>query len=430
MKPIYFVAGAVAFLLLVQDSNAQWVAQNSGTSKNLRDVAMLDSLHAVCVGEGESILHTSDGGTTWQTVHTGTSTLYSVSFISKMRGVAGGDSTVLFTDDGGVTWTKSDSGITTSIYRVSCVDTSSMVAVGSHGYFDIYLSTDAGVSWVLKYTYSTGGANSPYGGFSGLAFDGRFGVACGGSNNSSYYPQKWVSTYDGGRTWNDMPFNYDGIGTLKFVSIPDTSSIFLAVDSPTWQLQPQFAMSTDEGNTWSVEYTLDVSQSFTSLYFLNALKGFVAFTPDSLIGTEDGGKTWHAVDLGRVGQINGISFSDPRNGMLVEDGGLIMRTRNGGITGIKQQSGARVPGNIQLYCCYPNPFNPSTTITYQIARESYVSLNVYNSLGQLVKKLVSETQQSGRYHVLFDGSYFPSGVYFCKLICDGTASTTKMVLVK
>jgi hypothetical protein len=84
----------------------------------------------------------------------------------------------------------------------------------------------------------------------------------------------------------------------------------------------------------------------------------------------------------------------------------------------------------------PNPFNPSTVISYELAREGLVRLVVYDLRGQLVRELVSERQGAGRYQVLWDGrdgrgAGAGAGVYFARLVAaDATAITIKMILVK
>ncbi len=74
-----------------------------------------------------------------------------------------------------------------------------------------------------------------------------------------------------------------------------------------------------------------------------------------------------------------------------------------------------VPEVYRLYQNYPNPFNESTSICYGLPHPSYVSIKVYNTLGQEVATLISEDKLSGRYTVQFDGSTLASGIYFYRL---------------
>jgi len=88
------------------------------------------------------------------------------------------------------------------------------------------------------------------------------------------------------------------------------------------------------------------------------------------------------------------------------------------------------PNSYNLFNNYPNPFNPSTTITYQIPKNSFVKLIVYNTLGQEVAKLVSEQQSHGKYSVQFDASNLPSGIYIYKLQAGDFIESKKMVMTK
>lgn len=79
---------------------------------------------------------------------------------------------------------------------------------------------------------------------------------------------------------------------------------------------------------------------------------------------------------------------------------------------------------------YPNPFNPTTQISYQIPNDGFVNLTVYNSLGQEVAVLVNQHQSIGRYSVQFNAANFPSGIFFYTIKADGFYSVKKMLLLK
>jgi hypothetical protein len=78
----------------------------------------------------------------------------------------------------------------------------------------------------------------------------------------------------------------------------------------------------------------------------------------------------------------------------------------------------------------PNPFNPSTAISYQVPRGGPVRLAVFDILGREVALLVNGPQPPGRYSVRFDGSRFSSGVYLCRLEAGGSAAVRRMLLLK
>ena len=88
------------------------------------------------------------------------------------------------------------------------------------------------------------------------------------------------------------------------------------------------------------------------------------------------------------------------------------------------------PAEFHLFQNYANPFNPSTTIRYQLPERSYVTLMLFNLLGEEVATLVSEIQESGYKSVKFDATGQPSGVYFYRLTAGRYVGTKKTLLVR
>lgn len=97
--------------------------------------------------------------------------------------------------------------------------------------------------------------------------------------------------------------------------------------------------------------------------------------------------------------------------------------------GINQIS-SLVPEKFELYNNYPNPFNPSTTIKFDIAKSQFVKLVVYNMLGEQVSSIVNQNLTPGSYSVDFDASSLSSGMYFYRIESQGFAQTRRMVLIK
>ncbi|MCX6162408.1 MAG: T9SS type A sorting domain-containing protein [Ignavibacteriae bacterium] len=91
--------------------------------------------------------------------------------------------------------------------------------------------------------------------------------------------------------------------------------------------------------------------------------------------------------------------------------------------------------DFQLHQNYPNPFNPSTNIKFQIKKNSFVSLKVYNLLGMEIATLVNEKLPAGTYETRFSinsltNKQLTSGVYFYKLETNGFSETRQMILLK
>jgi hypothetical protein len=91
-----------------------------------------------------------------------------------------------------------------------------------------------------------------------------------------------------------------------------------------------------------------------------------------------------------------------------------------------------LPKNFSLYQNFPNPFNPTTLITYQLPKKSFVRLEVYNLLGTKIATLVNETQDAGTYNAVFAGSEYnlASGIYFYKLSTGNFIAVKKMTYLK
>ncbi len=89
-----------------------------------------------------------------------------------------------------------------------------------------------------------------------------------------------------------------------------------------------------------------------------------------------------------------------------------------------------LPTEFMLYPNYPNPFNPSTTLQFDLARAGDVRLTVFDVLGKEVASLVDSRMNAGVHSVEFEGEKFASGVYFARLSAGNLAMTRKMVLLK
>ena len=97
--------------------------------------------------------------------------------------------------------------------------------------------------------------------------------------------------------------------------------------------------------------------------------------------------------------------------------------------GINQISN-EVPDGFSLSQNYPNPFNPVTRIKFNIAKESSVSITVFDVLGRHISTLVNEKLAAGSYETEWSAVNMPGGVYFYKIETDDFTETKKMMLVK
>jgi len=97
--------------------------------------------------------------------------------------------------------------------------------------------------------------------------------------------------------------------------------------------------------------------------------------------------------------------------------------------GVEEKGTEVLPSSLYL-SNYPNPFNTTTIINYQLPLDSWVKLEVYNLLGHEVATLVDSRQQTGYRSVIWDASEVSSGLYFYKLSAGDFAETKRMMLVR
>jgi hypothetical protein len=94
-----------------------------------------------------------------------------------------------------------------------------------------------------------------------------------------------------------------------------------------------------------------------------------------------------------------------------------------------------VPTTTALMQNFPNPFNPSTTLTFDMAKPGHVTIKIYNVSGRLIRTLLDERRDAGRHHIEWNGidangSTVPSGIYFYRMRASGYDATKKMILVR
>jgi hypothetical protein len=99
------------------------------------------------------------------------------------------------------------------------------------------------------------------------------------------------------------------------------------------------------------------------------------------------------------------------------------------LTGSDRVTNSNTPKEFKLYQSYPNPFNPTTTIKYDLPKSGDVSIRIYDLLGKEIYSM-NEFKLAGSYSFRFDGSNYASGVYFYKIEASSFTDTKKMVLLK
>ena len=158
------------------------------------------------------------------------------------------------------------------------------------------------------------------------------------------------------------------------------------------------------------------------------------------IGTHKGlaefdGKNWQVWDTTnsplRSDDICDIVIDNHNNKWIADRIGGVYVFNQNGITAVNARSlSASLPHGYSLSQNFPNPFNPTTTISYDIPRPCYVRIDIYDVLGQQVNTLVDGTKTPGSYHVTFDATNLPSGVYYYRLQAGTFTETKKLMVIK
>ena len=119
-----------------------------------------------------------------------------------------------------------------------------------------------------------------------------------------------------------------------------------------------------------------------------------------------------------------------RKSLYITAGKSLYRIRLVSLTRVKTEGDNFITPSFRLLPNFPNPFNPSTAITYRLSAISHVTLKVYDLLGREVGTLVSEIETPGTHEVKFDGGSLPSGIYLYTLDAGNNIETRRMVLLK
>ena len=170
---------------------------------------------------------------------------------------------------------------------------------------------------------------------------------------------------------------------------------------------------------------------------------------NSFVGVSTTVGDYGILKISSIGIIKWRSFYDGQensddyiNAITIDTSGGIIATGSFGIRGsvwgtikindinvfVREQN--QNPFSFSLSQNFPNPFNPVTSIRYQLPVDTFVKLQVYNILGEEVAILVNENKQAGNYEQLWDASGFSSGIYLYRLETKSFSETKKLVLLK
>jgi len=189
-----------------------------------------------------------------------------------------------------------------------------------------------------------------------------------------------------------------------------------------------FFRSMDNGDNWTDNWTIwELNNFHVDCLAINS-------NGDIFIGTWEGGLLCITDNGDNLVQINsGLDL--PISSLTINSNGYIFAGTKNGVfrsinTTVSVEEENSLPSEFTLEQNYPNPFNPSTTFKYEIPKESYVTLKVYDILGREIKTLINKEQPVSNYEVEFNATELTSGIYFYRIIAGDFVETKKMILMK
>lgn len=445
------------------DAGATWQETSPGLPDMFAMYAgSIESLHTILVTNYNGWYRSTDGGLTY-TPPTSDRDYWITDIAfermpsspSQQRAVAPATGTsCLLSTDGGLTWQPKRFPASYHYWGASGVRIVEGVMYVVLEQIALYKSTDLGQTWsnIFRPGYSA------VRGFD--AYDKNHLAV-------QTYGGLWTSS-DGGTTWQSEPIPYNLWFNNQHIVEPFRTVGVGAYYDSTGARDAIFT-TPDGGRNWRIE---DFPGSLEQVAMISPSRGFVAGNR-RLYRTTNGARSWEGV----MQEVPRFCFYDSVQGVTksvynfyqTNDGGINWRrsqtiyapdraagswsmaaSQRGDLfavgdarffrfasafrpSGSNESPDAGTAQELALYQNSPNPFNPTTRITFRIPTlkpQTHVALKVYDVLGREVRTLVNEVLDSGFRSVEFDARDLPSGVYFYRLTADGRSITKKMILLR
>jgi hypothetical protein len=357
--------------------------------------------------------------------------------------------------DGGITW-GGDTRLTNNSFislSPSVSAAGSLINVVWFDYRDgspeIYYkrSTDGGINWEADFRLTVNSAASV---FPSVSLSGSLVHVVWAEERDGNLEIYHKRSVDGGISWGGDTRLTNNPDNSHYPSVSASGLIMHVVwqDNRDGNYEIYNKRSTDGGISWEADTRLTNNSAFSlspSVVVSDSMVHVVWY--DELDGNQeiyykrstDGGISWEAdirltvnmfgsqyPSVSVSGSIVYVLWSDNRDGNFEI---YYKRDPSGNVTEIENIV-SELPQDFRLEQNYPNPFNPSTTIKFSIPEQSFVKLEVFNTLGEKIATLVSEELKAGNYKYDWNAENFSSGVYYYKLIANDFSQTKKLILLK
>ena len=254
---------------------------------------------------------------------------------------------------------------------------------------------------------------------------------------------------------NDIEFIFEigdilvGDSIIKFIEIPDTLAYNSANELNQHTRTNNFTLTPETNfyfsNIYHVVQKSNPDTAITTLDAVNFKAELINANTNQVVGTFDN-ITYNKNNLDKYANVDyevdcsGITAGEYYLRLVTSVNGntsyALSNIYNLNTTLAKKNfnqvnfTGSEIPATYDLSQNFPNPFNPSTTIRYQIPQDGIVTLKIYDILGSEVASLVNEEKIAGKYEVNFNASSLASGVYIYKIQAGSFINSKKMILIK
>jgi photosystem II stability/assembly factor-like uncharacterized protein len=409
-----------------------WEVVQSGTTQNLNSIYFYNHQFGVACGDSGVVLRSIDSGKTWQSLQSPvTLNLNDCVLLSEDCFSAVGDSAALIaTSDGGNTWFFDQIlDVVGDIYTISFARRDQEMFMGVYGADSQAIMTgdnfvaSEGCSEIIADVEKRG----PGGFWGSHMLTDKIGFVAGensisqpivGRNND--YPMSG---------WEFVSFYLDG-NEGRAIGVSFTDSLNGYICAIVWDGRGAIAKTIDNGDNWTTTFFTEPLHGISFPISDTGQVGYSVGDSGTILKTYNAGETWYNQISGTSENLHKVYFVDNDFGFAVGDNGIILRTTNGGGSISSAENETTTVNNFELLQNYPNPFNPKTKIRFRIANFEFVSLKIYDVLGNEIVILVNEEKPVGSYTVEFNASNLPSGVYFYRLRAGSFNQIKKMILIK
>lgn len=387
--------------------DTSWVEQTSPTSLPLMDVRFIDAQRGWIAGK-QGMLRTTNGGETWTLTST-PEDLEAVYFINANEGWAcGNDGYLIHTTNGGQSWSPQTSGAGDKLRDIWFADAQNGWAVGKDGIF--IRTINGGQTWTPQVSPATDDLRGIH------MITATYG---------------WVVGSDGLILFTDDGNNWDIQLSVPGGEEDEFESIYAHDANHAWAVggQGRIYYTVNGGQDW-MQQTSGTTVAIQDVHFSSLENGWACGAGGYLSNAMESGTMWHTQTPPEVLTFNSVFFASDSLGFLVSGDGRIFRREITGGVSASPEHHHHQSVEFELLNNYPNPFNPATTIEFNLSAAGLTTLTIFDILGQQIAQPVHGQLAAGSHRVEFVASGMPSGAYFYQLSAAGRTETRKMLLLK